>query len=184
MLNENRRTRIVQSLSRCLGSLTCSSDSWTCYWYWGLPVGSPLLQGPCSVSVFRSPCLPPSSHRLVFWAGCLQFHSCLLWRWHTSRDEFRILHACMSACLPASACARVRLCACALVWGRSTCSVVSMEERAELATPYVQAEVTAQAQWIPLRSECVVLHFEHLEIGGRGGVNSNQHYTHSVSTQP
>lgn len=93
------------------------------------------------------------------------------------------------ACVSAS---RLPLCVrvCALVWGRSTCSVVSVEERAELATLYVQAEVTAQAQWTPLRERVRGSPFwaprNRWERGGkkRGGVQSNERLTqHSVSTQ-
>lgn len=112
--------------------LTCCNDGCPCYWHWGLPVGNPLLQGPCSVS----PSLPLSSSLGILsgLSAALQFHSCLLWRRHTRRDEFRILHACLSAC--------VSVCA---VWGRSTCSVVSIEELATLRSQHKLSEYLSGA---------------------------------------
>lgn len=82
----------------------------------------------------------------------------------------------MRLCLPA--CLLVRAC----VWGRSTCSVVCVEERAELATLYVLAEVTAQAQWIPLRERMRGSPFWAPRNRCERGNNFNQRYTHSVST--
>lgn len=79
------------------------------------------------------------------------------------------MHA--SVCLSARACLYV----CALVWGRSTCSVVSVKERAELATLYVQTEVTAQAQWIPLRQRMRGSPFWAPRNRWERGVNSTEH---------
>lgn len=158
----------------CGECLTCCSDSCPCCWHWWLPAGNPPPSGPpVPLSVFRS--LPPSSFGIPSSASAaLQFHSCLLWCRHTRRDEFRIPHAAVSACLLVRACVRV--------WGRSTCSVVCVEERAELATLYVLAEVTAQAQWIPLRERMRGSPFWAPRNRCERGINFNQRYTHSVST--
>lgn len=64
----------------------------------------PPPSGPCSAYPPLPPSLPPSFPALLRSFGiqsgmsaALQFHSCLLWRRHTRRDEFRILHAPLSA---------------------------------------------------------------------------------------
>lgn len=122
----------------CGECLTCCSDSCPCCWHWWLPAGNPPPSGPpVPLSVFRS--LPPSSFGIPSSASAaLQFHSCLLWCRHTRRDEFRIPHAAVSACLLVRACVCVRsqhmlssVCrgasrACDAVragWGHSTSSV-------------------------------------------------------------
>lgn len=129
-------------------------------------LGTPSFRALFTLSLPLPPCPPPSLSPLIVWYSergvCSLAISLLFIMAQTYEERWIPYPACVSVCF--CVCLRV----CALFWGRSTCSVVSVEERAELATLYVQAEVTAQAQWIPLRSECVVLHFEHLEIGGRG----------------
>lgn len=150
-----------------------------------LPVGNPLLQSPAAQPPSSSSSSAPLRSFGILSGLSAAFAISLLFIMAQTYEERWIpCRACVSA-------SRLPLCVrvCALVWGRSTCSVVSVEERAELATLYVQAEVTAQAQWTPLRERVRGSPFwaprNRWERGEKkGGVQSNERLTqHSVSTQ-
>lgn len=150
--------------------LTCCSDGRPCSRPLGLPVGSPLLQSPAQT---QSPSSSSSSSAPLVWYSergvCSLAISLLFIMAQTYEERWIPYPARVSACL------RVCVDVCALVWGRSTCSVVSTAERGELATLYVQAEVTAQAQWIPLRERMRGSPFWAPRNRWERGVNSNEH---------
>lgn len=132
----------------------------------------PSIGAPCSTLG-----LPLPSSLLVWYSElgvCSIAISLLFIMVQTYEERWIPYPACGCVCLPLSACVRV--------WGRSTCSVVCVEERAELATLYVLAEVTAQAQWIPLRERMRGSPFWAPRNRCERGINFNQRYTHSVST--
>ncbi len=159
--------------------VTCCGDSCPCSWHFWLPVGNPLLLGPPQPPLPLS--LPPLLLSFGILSGvsaALQFRSCLLWHRHTRRDEFRILHACLSA----SVCVCVCLCVCV----RSQHMLSSVYWEASRACDAVRAcwgHSTSSVNTSPGANAWFSI-LRHLEIGGRGEFIPTSIYTHSVTTQP
>lgn len=160
-----------------------TADSCPCYWCLGLPVRNPLPQSP---ALSLPPSLPPRFARLVFRAGCLQ--PCNFPLVHYGADIQGEMNSV--PCVRQSAWRRARACVCLSVRVRACVRSQHM-----LSSVCGGSEPSLRRCTCRLRSqhklseylsggECVVLHFEHLEIGGRGELIPRSIYTHSVTTQP
>lgn len=182
---QSSNSKICASLSAdnvwgCL--ITCCSYGCPCYWHLVLQVGNPPLHGPVqSQSPARSLSLPPSLPPLLVWYSergvCSLAISLLFIMAQTYEERWIPYPACVSVC--PWVCLRV----CALVWGRSTCSVVSTEQPAELATLLRAGwgHSTSSVNTSPERMRASP--FWAPRNRWERGVNSNEHYTHSVTTQ-